>query len=183
MVAQICPRWNPLTSWMRQMEDSQESRKAVCQTESACRQPSMFLASLRRLNDLVGVGSRGPVLAPRRDNVGTTPRSKRAEHSLTRYSRSDLRMTGALTCPNTGRIPIALPRIARKPAQTRWNQISGILITEDHIKIGARDATHDLQAPLSPCSVSATRRPLVQYPRLGGRNRRVRPAGTPRTLR
>jgi hypothetical protein len=25
MVAQICPRWNPLTSWMRQIEDFQRA--------------------------------------------------------------------------------------------------------------------------------------------------------------
>ena len=25
MVAQICPRWNPLTSWMRQVEDFQRA--------------------------------------------------------------------------------------------------------------------------------------------------------------
>ena len=25
MVAQICPRWNPLTSWMRQIEDFQSA--------------------------------------------------------------------------------------------------------------------------------------------------------------
>ena len=26
LVAQICPRWNPLTSWMRQMEDFQRAK-------------------------------------------------------------------------------------------------------------------------------------------------------------
>jgi hypothetical protein len=25
LVAQICPRWNPLTSWMRQIEDFQRA--------------------------------------------------------------------------------------------------------------------------------------------------------------
>ena len=30
LVAQICPRWNPLTSWMRKIEGFQRAAESVC---------------------------------------------------------------------------------------------------------------------------------------------------------
>src|SRR5258705_1967470 len=116
MVDLIFPRWNPLTSWMRRIEDFQRPHSAVCQTEARL---SSHLDFPRKSFTILYFPDRASWLALAPDTlVLARLRDNRGDSSI----RDDCRRRCAgLTVPGN-RPPDAVPSNCRNPQKERLRQ-------------------------------------------------------------